>query len=384
MTAERTARFSNLVLQLKLSAGMSIVPQKLGQLNRSEDRSIPRTIDEHRTSMIMQEVIASCWRTDFEEGLAKAEDGTAFLKMDMKRFRAGLSLYMDQIVPGIEMEQSAKDWTALGNDSVTIWFNMHDPERLLRPDRALVSKVNFLAFEPELDDDPWARLAEPEWLSCGQDNHWEILTFLNPSQFEWSRDYLEFSAKHPYGFQAVPGWYWEMPIGAVLAVLDEKRPCDTEAIEAWCLRLQALNPDWILRCTAHQKRWTLINHLKGDYQKRASDWASACFGADAAKDEFHRRNRFIEEAIELHQAAGGTADEIIQLVTHVYNKPTGDPHQEVGGTMVTLATLCNALGVDLLHAGEDELARVWEEFPRIRAKQAAAKEGSPLPGKVDV
>lgn len=121
----------------------------------------------------------------------------------------------------------------------------------------------------------------------------------------------------------------------------------------------------------------------GDYQKRAGEWAATCFGQAAATDLFQRRNRFIEEAIELHQASGGSLDEIIQLVHHVYNKPIGDPHQEVGGTMVTLATLCNALGVDLLPAGEDELARVWEEFPRIRAKQAAAKEGSPLPGKVD-
>lgn len=182
----------------------------------------------------------------------------------------------------------------------------------------------------------------------------------------------------------VMGWRVTVAIEEFLKVTAPYRSHCSARLDNWFKELATYSPPIQLTIMCPKKIWTTIDHLKGDYQKRAGDWASACFGEDAAINHFHRRSRFIEEALELHQAAGGTADEVIQLVKHVYNKPTGEPHQEVGGAMVTLATLCNAMGVDLLHAGEDELARVWEEFPRIRAKQAAAKEGSPLPGKVDV
>lgn len=211
-----------------------------------------------------------------------------------------------------------------------------------------------------------------------------LLPVLARLPLQWKYETIAISEFDGYGHQRVMGWSAEIGVEEFVRLVEPLRPVNDDDLEEWLDQLALyLNPT-VVKISCRKKIWTAIDHLKGDYQARAGKWASACFGEEAAINHFHRRSRFIEEAIELHQAAGGTADEIIQLVKHVYNKPTGDPHQEVGGTMVTLATLCNALGVDLLHAGEDELARVWEEFPRIRTKQAAAKEGSPLPGKVDV
>ena len=104
------------------------------------------------------------------------------------------------------------------------------------------------------------------------------------------------------------------------------------------------------------------------------------FGSQISADVIERNQRFLEEAIELVQANGCTADEAHQLVEYVYGRPQGDINQEVGGVMVTLAALCNVAGTDMDAAAEAELARVWQNIERIRAKQAAKKIRSPLPG----
>jgi hypothetical protein len=116
-----------------------------------------------------------------------------------------------------------------------------------------------------------------------------------------------------------------------------------------------------------------------DYQARVHDWIVACFGADIGADRVERNHRFIEEALELVQATGCTQSEAHQLVDYVYGRPVGEPHQEVGGVMNTLAALCTANNLDMAQAGEDELARVWTKVKAIRAKQAAKPKHSPLP-----
>ncbi|WP_206360502.1 hypothetical protein, partial [Pseudomonas viridiflava] len=83
---------------------------------------------------------------------------------------------------------------------------------------------------------------------------------------------------------------------------------------------------------------------------------------------------------KLVQACGATSDEAHQLVDYVYGRPTGEPDQEVGGVMVTLAALCLAHQLDMHAAGETELSRIWTKVDQIRAKQAAKPAMSPLPG----
>lgn len=115
------------------------------------------------------------------------------------------------------------------------------------------------------------------------------------------------------------------------------------------------------------------------FQARVQPWMLACFGAAIAADRAERNHRFFEEAGELVQACGMTADEAHQLVNYTWSRPLGEKPQEVGGVMVTLAALCLANQLDMHAAGETELARVWTKIKAIRRKQAAKPKHSPLP-----
>jgi hypothetical protein len=116
------------------------------------------------------------------------------------------------------------------------------------------------------------------------------------------------------------------------------------------------------------------------FQSRVQPWMLACFGAEISGDMQERNHRFLEEALELVQAAGATQHEAHQLVEYVYGRPAGEKSQEVGGVMVTLAALCLAQGLDMHQAAETELARIWTKVEQIRAKHAAKPKHSPLPG----
>lgn len=357
----------------------------LEQINHAKARGVPvRYFSEDPIGVKVREI---------GERSKKSPEGKtlyAFSVNDEERYHEDLFDALEaaevQLEPG-DFLRGCGDNCRLHSSSYRVTFGSTASDEELEDvdcfDPNIVASINCYLLEPSHDairdhvvvgDGP--RLPE----DCGP----ALLPVLARLPVQWKHETSAISDFQGYGHQRVMGWSAEIGVEEFVRLVEPLRPVNDDDLEEWLDQLALyLNPT-VVKVICRKKTWTAIDHLKGDYQARAGKWASACFGEEAAINHFHRRSRFIEEAIELHQAAGGTADEIIQLVKHVYNKPTGDPHQEVGGTMVTLATLCNALGVDLLHAGEDELARVWEEFPRIRAKQAAAKEGSPLPGKVDV
>ena len=122
------------------------------------------------------------------------------------------------------------------------------------------------------------------------------------------------------------------------------------------------------------------------YQKRVRHWMDACFGNEISYDVAERNFRFLEEALELAQSCGATADEARTLIDYVFSRPVGDARQEVGGVEVTLAALCNARGIDLDEAREAELSSVWSKVEQIRAKHESKPKGirSPLPGGAHV
>jgi NTP pyrophosphatase (non-canonical NTP hydrolase) len=115
------------------------------------------------------------------------------------------------------------------------------------------------------------------------------------------------------------------------------------------------------------------------FQKRMQAWLLRCFGPEIASDKLERTDRFIEEALELAQAGGYSAERAHALVEYVFGRPKGELAQEVGGVMCTLAALCSAHGIDMQDAAETELARIWGRIEAIRAKQAAKPTGSALP-----
>jgi NTP pyrophosphatase (non-canonical NTP hydrolase) len=120
------------------------------------------------------------------------------------------------------------------------------------------------------------------------------------------------------------------------------------------------------------------------FQSAVHEWMLRCFGSEIADDKTERSHRFLEEALELVQAAGTTREEAMKLVDYVFDRPVGELHQEVGGTMVTLAALCRAHGISMDIAGEVELQRCWQKIDKIRAKQAAKPKFGPLPGDAEI
>lgn len=115
-------------------------------------------------------------------------------------------------------------------------------------------------------------------------------------------------------------------------------------------------------------------------QDQVRPWVITCFDDQVANNKSERNHRFLEESLELVQSIGCTKDEAHQLVDYVFNRPIGEPEQEVGGVMITLTALCLANGLDMHKAGDKELIRIWCKIDKIRAKQATKPKHSPLPG----
>jgi len=116
----------------------------------------------------------------------------------------------------------------------------------------------------------------------------------------------------------------------------------------------------------------ITGHLPGGYQRKAHDWAFETVGERAAVSSTERGLRFLEEAIELAQACGVTWHNAMTVAAGVYDRPPGRVSQEVGGTMLTLGALCEAIDVDMIDAAIDELNRVNtpEVIAKVRARQA--------------
>ena len=119
-----------------------------------------------------------------------------------------------------------------------------------------------------------------------------------------------------------------------------------------------------------------------DFQQRVADWMLECFTPAIAADTLERADRFTEEALELAQTCPQfTAERAHALVDYVFSRPVGEPHQEVGGVMVTLAALCGPNRLDMMGCAETEYERISkpEIIEKIRAKQASKPVGSALP-----
>lgn len=116
-----------------------------------------------------------------------------------------------------------------------------------------------------------------------------------------------------------------------------------------------------------------------DFQNRAAAWLDECFGPEWEQDRSERLHRFVEEAIELAQAAGSSREEIHQLIDYVFQRPSGDLEKEVGGVLVTLAGFSRAYSIDLQRAGDEELDHNYKRIETIRQKRLKRRLNTPLP-----
>ena len=93
------------------------------------------------------------------------------------------------------------------------------------------------------------------------------------------------------------------------------------------------------------------------HQNRVGAWVRSRFG-DSNMKPIERAARLLEEAIELAQAEGMSATDAHRLTDFVYDKPAGEPKQEIGGIGVCLLAWGAATGENIWTLTRNELARI--------------------------
>jgi hypothetical protein len=83
--------------------------------------------------------------------------------------------------------------------------------------------------------------------------------------------------------------------------------------------------------------------------------------------------RLLEEALELYQSEGASRAKAHALIDYVFDRPVGDPFQELGGVMICAAGYAAVKGFALFEAWITEQERIVdpEMILKIRAKHAA-------------
>lgn len=111
-------------------------------------------------------------------------------------------------------------------------------------------------------------------------------------------------------------------------------------------------------------------------QKAVTEWVESRFGVDVQTNVHERAMRFLEEAIELFQAADGkcTAEDAHKLVDYVFSRPVGHQAQEIGGVMVTLYALAEQLWYKVDNCEADEINRIYTLPKRHFQKRQAKKK----------
>jgi NTP pyrophosphatase (non-canonical NTP hydrolase) len=105
----------------------------------------------------------------------------------------------------------------------------------------------------------------------------------------------------------------------------------------------------------------------------ALDWAIRSFGKDHVYDMPVRVLRLVEEVVELAQAHDIPYSQLHRLIDIVYDRPRGDPEQEIGGVMMVATLFCAVCGVEADEVFHRELRRVLEKSPEHFAKRNQEK-----------
>lgn len=105
------------------------------------------------------------------------------------------------------------------------------------------------------------------------------------------------------------------------------------------------------------------------FQVRCLKWILAWLNSKLVWNKQERNQRFLEEALELVQSLDMDRETAHALVDYVFGRPKGEPSQELGGVMNTIALLAETNSMSMWHAGEEELSRCWDNIEKIKAKQ---------------
>lgn len=104
-------------------------------------------------------------------------------------------------------------------------------------------------------------------------------------------------------------------------------------------------------------------------QELCVGWGIQAFGEEHMRSIPQLAVRFLEEAIELYQAASGDLDMAHRLLDFVFNRPVGTIESELGGVGVTALALAAAAGLSADKCERKEIARVLSKDPGEFAKR---------------
>ena len=105
------------------------------------------------------------------------------------------------------------------------------------------------------------------------------------------------------------------------------------------------------------------------FQVRCLKWILTWLNSNMIYNKQERNQRFLEESLELVQSLDMDKETAHKLVNYVFGRPKGEPKQELGGVMNTLAILSEINSMSMWEAAEEELSRCWNSIEKIKDKQ---------------
>lgn len=105
------------------------------------------------------------------------------------------------------------------------------------------------------------------------------------------------------------------------------------------------------------------------FQVRCLKWILTWLNSNLIYNKQERNQRFLEEALELVQSLDMDRETAHKLVNYIFDRPKGEPKQELGGVMNTLAILSETNSMSMWEAAEEELTRCWNNIEKIKDKQ---------------
>lgn len=115
-----------------------------------------------------------------------------------------------------------------------------------------------------------------------------------------------------------------------------------------------------------------IKGLRTQRQSAILQWANATLGEATASNTGERIRRFVEEAIELVQAAGLDKQALHNIIDHIYAKPAVQMAQEIGQVGVSLLGLSEHLGIP----ADDEERKEFDHIQSLPSDYWQARQNA--------